>query len=136
MPEFYMLSIAVWLLYNYHTSSRPHFLWIGHILPYFRSCVMISSSNIFKMINKLLSWALSSIFNQFDQDLTMYGSSPILQFPYCHLYVCITWQFNIRFCSVYRHCPLLSTVTLCSILQFKVLLIIFRPTFPDFLFIS
>ena len=61
-------------------------------------------------------------------------------FPFSNLlvaisYLFITWWFNIQFCSLYTHCPLFSTVTVYSILQFKVLLIIFRPL-PDFLFVA
>jgi hypothetical protein len=48
VSEFYMVYIAMWLLYNYQNSSAP-FLWTGNEMLYFHSCHMISSSHTCKM---------------------------------------------------------------------------------------
>jgi len=58
LPECYMLYIALWLLYNYHTSLHPlsnelDILW--HISTY---VVWSRPPMFFKWVKKWLSWAL------------------------------------------------------------------------------
>jgi hypothetical protein len=57
-------------------------------------------------------------------------------FQFFNLPVAISYLFIIWWFSLYTHCPLFSTVTVCSILQFKVFLIIFIPPLQDFLFVA
>ena len=115
-PEFYMLYIAMWLLYNDHIP----FLMTCHIMPYFHSYGMISSSHIFLIdVHKWPSWALFLLlYNRFCRDLITSSCFSVFQFTYCHLYIYITWWFTICFCSLYAHCTLFSNVIVCSILQF------------------
>ena len=135
-PEFYIFYIAIWLLCNYHTSSRPLSRELA-ILCHISAHVVLSLSPIFfKWVQKWLFVALFSLFNQFGRDLIISSRFSVFQFTYCHLCVYITCWFNIRFCSLYAHCPLFSTVIVCSILQVKVLLIIFRLNLQDFLFVA
>ena len=78
----------------------------------------------------------SSLFDNFAWDLIKSRCFSIFQFTYCHLYVYIIWWFNTWCCGLYAHCPLFSTVAVCSILQFKVLLIIFKLHLQDFLSVA
>ena len=79
-PEFCMLYIAMWLLYNDHIPS----LMTCHIMPYFHSYGMISSSHIFLIdVHKWPSWTLFlPLYNQFGQYLITSSCFSVFQFTY------------------------------------------------------
>ena len=99
-------------------------------MPYFHPRGMISSYPYFlnEFINDFLE-LFCTLFKKFGRDLIMSSCFSIYQFTYCYLYGYIIRWFNRQFCSFYPHYPLFSTVAGCSIFQFQVLLIIFRPPF-------
>ena len=74
--------------------------------------------------------------NQFGQDLIMSSFFSMFQFTYCYLYLYIIWSFNVWFCSLYAYCLHYSTVTIQSILWFRVLLKIFKPSSQYFSFVA
>jgi len=49
----------------------------------------------------------------------MHNCFSFFQFTYSHLYVYIIWRFNVRFCSLYAYCPLVSIVTVRSICSWQ-----------------
>jgi len=81
-----------------------------------------------KWVDLWPSWAPLLLFNQFGRYLITSICFSLYQFTYCQFYVYTIWRFNIWFCclSAFLHCH-------C---QFKRLLITFRPTSQDCLFIA
>jgi len=73
--------------------------------------------------------------NQFGQDLIVSSFFSMFQFTNCYLCFYIMWSFNIWFCSLYSYCLHYSTVTIQSILWFKVLKI-FGPSLHYFSFVA
>jgi hypothetical protein len=105
-------------------------------MPYFNPCGLIATSCIFKMSPWMTFLSSFPSCNQFGQGLIMSSFFSMFQFTYCYLCFFIMWSFNIWFRSLYAYCLHDSTVTIQSILWFKVLLKIFGPSLQYFPFVA
>jgi hypothetical protein len=106
-----------------HIIASP-FLRIGHTMSGFHSCDTISSSRIFAVSSEMI---LSPFPPSFINSAGIWSYQVAFHFliyllPYLCLHNLVIQHMVLRF----LHCPLFTTGIVHSILQFKVLLIIFR----------